>query len=1002
VIALAYGEGHPDVGTFSVGHANNLIIQGKFPEAKVTSQRALNIFNKVFGAEHASTICALLSVARSLQSAGRYEKAFPYFQRALVFIKQIFKTDLRPHLLVSDCLVANAECLNSLGRYAEALTLFEQAVEIRRAILGSEHAYTVSAQSGVGESVRLLGDLRKAEQYHNETLTSALNISDGVVSLLAAQAMTRLAETISLLGMYDQAKSLHERVLKARVSILGGRHPLVAETFLFLGNICIKMDLYSDARVHFDKSLELNRLLHREHHPAIAFSLYGIAECIRLMGFHFDAEESYFEAIQLLAMEAGMEYPCVIKMMFGFALNRLALGKVYPYEDGQEPNIAADSPVLTVDHPFTPSGIDSLWAFPILEKALSFLEGLYGDTHYDVLEGKSHLVDIYLAMGLLGNAHALQKELLSAYKIHYGKDFIYMAPVLYKLAEIESRMGKIIPKRKVFEKMSKPDFSAENITTVHDTKKKKNSKVILPKISAVDTKKKSKTKTYGYMGCQFAPVKTRDIDPSSPIDHLVLNEIENALRDMHKKPDGAANLVFDDDPMNSMIKDSARLFDIAHALHSERFHKDYKSNAFTATIFHGKADLLRSRHEFDEALLLYKSALQIRHKCLRSGHPLVAQTLFGLAENYRMMNKVKEAMPLYHQSLVMRKEAFGEKELKFDEHVSIAESKWGLSSVHFDEGLYLEAVEPCEYSILVRRYAMGTENIVTVQSEITMANIFSALLEHKKAKVLYEHALAVVQKVFGNNHAQTVSVKNNYAHNLKAQGLLDQAMEFYEEILSVQEKLYGSHHPDIASSYNNIGAVYFAKRQFEEALPFYRKAVAMKRECFGNENAIVASSLHNLGGVFHSLQRFDEAKDLYEEALMIRSTLFNYFHPCIADTLNNIGILLFSLKQFEESESVYNRALDIKEKVYGKDHVAYAATLHNVAVLLHCMDRLGEARDAYTICLAVQEDKLGPEHPDTVATRHGLEALDSEQPQEEDDYLNVDHGIEMENNDNCN
>lgn len=999
VIALAYGEGHPDVGTFSVGHANNLLVQGRFPEAKVASQRALNIFNKVFGAEHASTICALLSVARSLYCAGRYEKAFPYFQRALMFIKKIFKPNLRPHLIVSDCLIANGECLNALGRFAEGLVHFEEAVEIRRAILGSEHSFTVVALSGAGESVRQLGDLRKAEKWHNETLNSAMEISGGAVSVLAAMTMSRLAETMTHLGMFDQAKSFHERALRARVGILGGRHPLVAETFLSLGFVCLKMDLYTEARVHFDKCLELNRILHREHHPAIAYSLYGIAECIRLMGFHYDAEESYFEAIQLLAMESGMEYPGVIRMMYGFALNRLALGKVYPFEDNELPDLRADSPVLTADHPFTPSNIEELWAFPILEKALSFLENLYGETHYDVLEGKSHLVDVYLAMGLLSNAHALQIELLSAYKIHYGKDFVFMAPVLYKLAEIESRLGKIIPKRKVFEKLGKPDFSAEAITSGPEVKKKKSTKVILPKISAVDHKKKTKTKTYGYMGCQFAPVKTRELDPSSPVDHLILNEIENALRDMSKKPAGASGIVFDDDPANSMIKDSARLFDIAHALHSERFHKDYKSNAFTATIFHGKADLLRSRHEFDEAQNLYKAALQIRHKCLRSGHPLVAQTMFGLAENYRMMAKVKDALPLYQQSLVMRKEAFGEKELKYDEHVSIAESMWGLSSAYFDQGLYLDAVEPCEYSILVRRYALGTENIVTVQSELTMANIFSSLLEHEKAKLLYEHALKVARRVFGEHHIQTISIKSNYAHNLKAQGLLDSAMEMYEDVLSVQEKLYGLHHPDIASSYNNIGAVFFARGMYTEALPYYRKSVELKRECFGNENAVVASSLHNLGGVFHCLQRFEEAKDLYEEALMIRSTLFNYFHPCIADTLNNIGILLFSLKQFEESESVYNRALDIKEKVYGKDHVAYAATLHNVAVLLHCMDRTGEARDAYYTCLSIQEEKLGPEHPDTVATRNGLEALDSEQPQEEgEDYPQI-NGIKMGSHD---
>ena len=1000
VIALAYGEGHPDVGTFSVGHANNLLVQGRFPEAKVAAQRALNIFNKVFGAEHAATIKALLAVARSLQCAGRYEKAYPYFQRALVYIKKIFSPDIRPHLVVAECLIHNGECLNSLGRYSEALSHFEQAVEIRRALLGANHPFTVMALSSAAMSVQYLGELRKAEQWHNETLNTSMEISGGAVSLLVAQSMSRLAETIALLGKLDQAKSFHERVLKAHVSLLGGRHPLVADSFLALGNICLKMDSYSEARVHFDKSLELNRNIHREHHPAIAYSLYGIAECTRQMGFHYDAQESYFEAIQLLAMEAGMEYPPVIKMMYGFALNRLALGRVYPYEDGILPDISPESEVLTKDHAFTPSNCEELWAFPVLDKAISFLEGLYGEVHHDVLEGKSHLVDMYLSMGLLHNALALQKRLLSAYKIHFGKDFIYMAPVLYKLAEVESRMGKIIPKRKVFEKLGRPDFSAEAITSGTETKKKKNTKVILPKISAIDSKKKGKSRPYGYMGCQFAPVKTRELDPGSPVDHLVLNEIENALRDMSNKPPGAADIVFDEDPMNSMIKDSARLFDIAHALHSERYKADYKSNAFTATIFQGKADLLRSRHEFDDALVLYKAALQIRYKCLRTGHPLIAQSLFGLAENYRMMSKVKDAIPLYEQSLVMRKEAFGEKELKYDEHVSIGESKLGLSLAFFDQGLYLDAVEPCEYSLLVRRYGLGTENIVTISSEIAMANILSALLDHEKATELYEHALAVTSQIFGENHIQTISVKNNYAHSLKAQGLLDQALGLYEEILKVQEKLYGARHPDIASSYNNIGAVFFARGKYSDALPYYRQAVEMKRECFGNESAVVASSLHNLGGVLHSLKRFDEAKDMYEEALMIRSTLFNYFHPCIADTLNNIGILLFSMKHFEEAESVYNRALDIKEKVYGKDHVAYAATLHNVAVLLHYMNRLDEARDAYTTCLLIQEEKLGPEHPDASSTRNSLEALDSEQPQEED-YIGA-SGIEMENNDNYN
>ena len=247
VIAIAFGESHPLVGTYVVGHAKNLAILGSYSESKVMAQRALQVFTKCFGPEHPSTISALLCISRSLFIGGRYEKAMPYLERCRNFTLEKFCPEDGPHLAVAESMVECGNCLLALGRYAEAKEQFQASLEIRRSILSSEHLDTLSSLSGVGEAEKMLGHLPEAEKFQNEVLTQCQIISANKLSLFSSLVMSRLGEVIRHRGKLQQAKQLHERALRVRQTLLGGRHYLVADSEHSLGVVMMEMGMYDEA-----------------------------------------------------------------------------------------------------------------------------------------------------------------------------------------------------------------------------------------------------------------------------------------------------------------------------------------------------------------------------------------------------------------------------------------------------------------------------------------------------------------------------------------------------------------------------------------------------------------------------------------------------------------------------------------------------------------------------------------------------------------------------------
>src|SRR5205085_110053 len=77
-------------------------------------------------------------------------------------------------------------------------------------------------------------------------------------------------------------------------------------------------------------------------------------------------------------------------------------------------------------------------------------------------------------------------------------------------------------------------------------------------------------------------------------------------------------------------------------------------------------------------------------------------------------------------------------------------------------------------------------------------------LRYREAEVKWREALAIFQKVLGEQHPNTAFSYSFVAFCLNAQGKHAEALPLYEKALAIFQKVRGEQHPDTALSYNNL------------------------------------------------------------------------------------------------------------------------------------------------------------------------------------------------------
>ena len=354
---------------------------------------------------------------------------------------------------------------------------------------------------------------------------------------------------------------------------------------------------------------------------------------------------------------------------------------------------------------------------------------------------------------------------------------------------------------------------------------------------------------------------------------------------------------------------------------SEKSDDDIVTSIAIATVLNNIGRVYFVQEMFNNALLVYKNALESRKKHLGHASVDVAATLYNIAQTYHSIGQLDDAMESYEDFLVIVQRKFGE------ETTEMAYAYRGMAEINEDR---------CDL---------------------------------KSAFDLYKKALSVQQKFLGNTHLEVGSTLNRLGNLCYNMHEYQQSLEYYMKGLKVEQSLLAKNHPDIVITMTNIAHVKKQMGKHKEALSMYRQVKSMQEKAFGPVSIQVAQSMSNIGLMQYHGKQFEDAFESYQEALRIRREMYNTDeHPDIASTLNSIGLILFRQDMFDLAMKCFKECLDLRRKIYSETSREVAIAWYNLATVHFEMGSDDDAIKLYKEAIRVEKAALGDNHPDVIET----------------------------------
>ncbi len=199
-----------------------------------------------------------------------------------------------------------AEALLDLGRPDDALPLAELGLAGLREQYGSSSPEVADALHALARTLAHLGQSRQAAQAAQEghLIMADRGLTD---TLLYVRLLGIEARAHSLLGEYDQALALRQRIVRERARIVGENDPRMASAYFNLGTAHYYMNDFAAAEQHYRHSGRLLRMQAGETHPRMASVHNGIGTALIGQGRLDEAESSLMKAKAIAEQRLGPE-----------------------------------------------------------------------------------------------------------------------------------------------------------------------------------------------------------------------------------------------------------------------------------------------------------------------------------------------------------------------------------------------------------------------------------------------------------------------------------------------------------------------------------------------------------------------------------------------------------------------------------------------------------------------------------------------------------------------
>lgn len=306
------------------------------------------------------------------------------------------------------------------GSWNDAQRLQEQATDIRKDLLGAEHANTLDSIENLATIYKKQARWEKAEKLQVQVLemrktTIGLDRPETITS------MHNLASIYRKQGRWKEAERLQVQVLETRKATLGPDHLDTATGMHSLAWIYRKQGRWQEAERLQVQALELRKTKLQADHPHTLVAMKCLAENYNALGRQEEAERLLVQVLATRKMKYGADHPDTLTVMGNLASTFWEQGR---WEEAEVLNLQVlemRKAKLGADHPRTLTNMNNLAityqaqgrqeeAERLQVEVLEMRKMRLGTAHPDTLLSMETLAVTWGDMGKTSEAAALMRE----------------------------------------------------------------------------------------------------------------------------------------------------------------------------------------------------------------------------------------------------------------------------------------------------------------------------------------------------------------------------------------------------------------------------------------------------------------------------------------------------------------------------------------------------------------------------------------------------------------
>jgi CHAT domain-containing protein/tetratricopeptide (TPR) repeat protein len=307
---------------------------------------------------------------------------------------------------------------------------------------------------------------------------------------------------------------------------------------------------------------------------------------------------------------------------------------------------------------------------------------------------------------------------------------------------------------------------------------------------------------------------------------------------------------------------------------------------------------LNNSGKYYEGLKINLDVLERRYKILGFRHKDYITSLVNIAKNFKDIHDFESS-----RKYLLKAISIQENDIKFQSPDTYSTSLSNYGNVLLNLEIKDSAFYYSNKALTFTRKMLGMES----EKYIIQLNNIGAFFIHfgifAKAKIYFDSAYVISEKIFGANHPTTIQCYENLAATYGDMNNYSKAIDIEMECLKRIAERRGSNNLEYASGLNQL-AFYDSKIGLDSlALLWNKDAHKIRKEILGSKHPKTLLSAFNLATDYSNLQQFDKSLEINNDLLKVYLELYGEKSTKIKYLYNNIGLVYLKLKDYKNALS---------------------------------------------------------------------------------------------------